>query len=239
MLTLPDNISPNILGRWFDPENKEDKDKSSNEMSSGFFLLRKAITKILLESVRDEDKKEISPNHQDKAVRLACYENTSPAELFQTSVFDKNFKYPSWQYLREYPPDDSQKKFVSACEKYFALDKNDFIDSLIYNLSFWERKQERELLHNLSWNLAEDKHSSMDVPNSYRRRESYMLNKYPQFFNDDDFSDVPEELSWDDKIEKINEQLIARIEMIEKKQLSSSWMWLIIFLLILILLTKH
>ena len=66
-----------------------------------------------------------------------------------------------------------------------------------------------------------------------------MLNKYPQFFNDDDFSDVPEELSWDDKIEKINEQLIARIEMIEKKQLSSSWMWLIIFLLILILLTKH
>ena len=43
----------------------------------------------------------------------------------------------------------------------------------------------------------------------------------------------------DNKIEKINEQLIARIEMIEKKQLSSSWMWLIIFLLILILLTKH
>ena len=58
-------------------------------------------------------------------------------------------------------------------------------------------------------------------------------------FVDDDFADVPEELSQDNKIEKINEQLIARIEMIEKKQLSSSWMWLIIFLLILILLTKH
>ena len=66
-----------------------------------------------------------------------------------------------------------------------------------------------------------------------------MLNKYPQFFNDDDFADVPEELSQDYKIEKINEQLIARIEMIEKKQLSSRWMWLIMFLLILILLTKH
>ena len=58
-------------------------------------------------------------------------------------------------------------------------------------------------------------------------------------FVDDDFADVPEELSQDNKIEKINEQLIARIEMIEKKQLSSRWMWLIIFLLILILLTKH
>ena len=59
------------------------------------------------------------------------------------------------------------------------------------------------------------------------------------FFVDDDFADVPEELSQDNKIEKINEQLIARIEMIEKKQLSSRWMWLIMFLLILILLTKH
>ena len=39
--------------------------------------------------------------------------------------------------------------------------------------------------------------------------------------------------------ENIIQQLIARVEMIEKKQLSSSWMWLIIFLLILILLTKH
>ena len=58
-------------------------------------------------------------------------------------------------------------------------------------------------------------------------------------FVDDDFADVPEELSQDNKIEKINEQLIARIELIEKKQLSSRWMWLIIFLLILILLTKH
>ncbi|SVB64416.1 uncharacterized protein METZ01_LOCUS217270, partial [marine metagenome] len=58
-------------------------------------------------------------------------------------------------------------------------------------------------------------------------------------FVDDDFADVPEELSQDNKIEKINEQLIARIEMIEKKQLSSRWMWLIMFLLILILLTKH
>ena len=58
-------------------------------------------------------------------------------------------------------------------------------------------------------------------------------------FVDDDFADVPEELSQDNKIEKINEQLKARIEMIEKKQLSSRWMWLIMFLLILILLTKH
>ena len=58
-------------------------------------------------------------------------------------------------------------------------------------------------------------------------------------FVDDDFADVPEELSQDNKIEKINEHLIARIEMIEKKQLSSRWMWLIMFLLILILLTKH
>ena len=58
-------------------------------------------------------------------------------------------------------------------------------------------------------------------------------------FVDDDFADVPEELSQDNKIEKINEQLIARIEMIEKKQLSSRWKWLIMFLLILILLTKH
>ena len=39
--------------------------------------------------------------------------------------------------------------------------------------------------------------------------------------------------------ENIIQQLIARVEMIEKKQLSSSWMWLIMFLLILILLTKH
>jgi len=37
--------------------------------------------------------------------------------------------------------------------------------------------------------------------------------------------------------ENIIQQLIARVEMIEKKQLSSSWMWLIMFLLILILLT--
>ena len=58
-------------------------------------------------------------------------------------------------------------------------------------------------------------------------------------FVDDNFADVPEELSQDNKIEKINEHLIARIEMIEKKQLSSRWMWLIMFLLILILLTKH
>ena len=39
--------------------------------------------------------------------------------------------------------------------------------------------------------------------------------------------------------ENIIQQLIARVEMIEKKQLSSRWMWLIMFLLILILLTKH
>ena len=39
--------------------------------------------------------------------------------------------------------------------------------------------------------------------------------------------------------ENIIQQLIARVEMIEKKQLSSSWMWLIMFLLILILLAKH
>ena len=39
--------------------------------------------------------------------------------------------------------------------------------------------------------------------------------------------------------ENITQQLIARVEMIEKKRLSSSWMWLIMFLLILILLTKH
>ena len=38
--------------------------------------------------------------------------------------------------------------------------------------------------------------------------------------------------------ENIIQQLIARVEMIEKKQLSSSWMWLIMFLLILILLTN-
>jgi hypothetical protein len=296
MSHLPDKISANILSRWFDPETKEDADEPSDEMLGGFFWLRKTIAKILLKSHRAEDKKEISPNHQDKAVRLAYYENTSPSELFQTNVFDKNFTYPSWEYRKQYDQDDNQKKFVSACEKYFALDKNDFIDSLIGNLSFWKRNQERALLQDLSWNLAEDEYSSMMVPNNYNARESYMLSKYPQFFNDDDFADVPEELSMDNKIEKINEQLkkidsrlenlsfeeivgeqrdyiknlldetneqlenvrinvenrikensgenliqrlINRIEMIEKKQLSSGWMWLIIFLLILILLTKH
>jgi len=295
-ITLPyvsDDISLNVIDRWFNPETEDDKGELSDMEKDTFFFLRTEIAKVFLKS-HGNHREKISPNHQDKAIRLAYYENTKPTEFFDWGIANKDFEYPSFESLDECDLNETQEKVVSTCKKYFELDKEDFVDSLIDNLSFWKRKQERELLRDLSWNLP-TKDSYMDHPNHYRAQESYLLSKHPHFFYDDEFANLPEKILQNNKIEKINEKLeqiysrqeipfkeiqdeqrnqikkildetnqqledvsrdlksqikeisdksiithlIDRIKIIEKKSLSTAWMWLIIFLLILILLTKH
>jgi len=291
---FPDDLSLNVIDRWFNPETEDAKGELSDEEKDVFFFLRRDIAKVFLKSAYGEKREKISPNHQDKAIRLAYYGNTKPTEFFGYEIANKDFEYPSFEYLDEYDLNETQEKVVSTCKKYFALDKEDFVDSLIDNLSFWKRKQERELLSDLSWNLP-SKDPYMDHPNHYRSQERYLLSKHPHFFYDDEFANLPEKILQNNKIEKINEKLeqiysrqeipfkeiqdeqrnqikkildetnqqlenvsrdlksqikeisdksiithlIDRIKIIEKKSLSTAWMWLIIFLLILILLTKH
>ncbi len=289
----PNDISLNVKDRWFNPEKKDDQDEASDLVLDSFHYLRKEIAKTFFRHSSSEDTKEISPNHQDQAIREVYYENITPGELFGGGIYKKDFSYPSFEYLDEYDQDAIQEKVVSTCKKYYSLDKDDFLTCLTFNLNFWKRKQERGLLRDLSWHLP-NKDGNMDAPNLYNGRERIMLREYPHFFVDDDFADIPEELSLKNEISKINEkleqiyshqeiqfkeveeieeeaknqvkkildvtnqqlekvsrdlneisekniiqQLIDRIETIERKQLSTAWMWLIIILLILILLTKH
>jgi hypothetical protein len=207
-------IKPSVLNRWWDEEKgqgknltDQKKDKDAECYDDNYFYLRKEIAKILLTS-----HDELSPAHQDQAVRLAYYETTPPSKMFGYGIFEESFNYPGFKSSNKNNLNETQKKVVSVCENFFAQDKNKFIKSLIGNLSFWEREKERDLLNSLSWNLAEDKSSMMDVPNTYRMYEEDFRKKYPKFFMDDDFAEIPEEMALNHKIVKINE----RLEKIEK-----------------------
>jgi len=183
---------------------------------SGSFWLRHALAIRLLRDGHGKTSESITPDHDDKAIRLAYFSACRPHEMFGYFVDEKNFEYPNFKYHKDHDEylNVDQRKIIDTCNKYFDRDKNDFVEHVIRNENFWRRRQEREFLHTLSWDLAEDPHSSMDVPNTLRAYEARLIKEKPQLFKDDEFVDTTQDASVDDllrtvieDIGKINEKL--------------------------------
>ena len=201
LLYAPD-FEVDLIERWKDPEPTEDGDRSY------FPDLREQITRYLIvRNHRSEVKEKYSIDHTDSAVRKGFYSSLPPYELFKGISRSRDFCYPSFRYLEDANLNESQQQFVDFCKKCFERDKNDFVESLIWNENFWETKEDRDFLSDIAWGLADDQHSSMDVPNLYNAREQYHVEHNPLFFKDDELVDVPYEDTIDGKLSNLQEEL--------------------------------
>ena len=187
---VPDEISPALLDRW---RLEEGEEKDNETPTSSIFWFRYEFARLLFENHRSEDKKTITLEHPDRAVRLAVYTKIRPGDLFGWETQTEEFHYPSFKYDDEDDLTLPQKTVVEICKKYFQKDGNDFIEHLIRNESFWRRKEERELLNTLAWHLAEDKHSDMMTPNLLRVREKDMFETHPEYFKDEEIRVIERE----------------------------------------------
>ncbi|MGH6662995.1 MAG: hypothetical protein ACREB6_15765, partial [Rhodospirillales bacterium] len=232
---IPKELTTETINRWNiekpieeetltdnddDVENDESEERSKKRafdpQLSGSFWLRHALAIRLLKDGHGKTAESITPDHKDKAIRLAYFSACRPHEMFGYFVEEKNFEYPNFKYHKEHDEylNEDQRKVIAICNRFFDRDKNDFVEKVIRNEIFWRRRQEREFLHTLAWDLAEDPHSSMDVPNTLRAYEARLIKEKPQLFKDDEFVDTTQDASVEDllrtvieHIEKINEKL--------------------------------
>ena len=216
-LSFVPDFEIDLIERWKDPEPTEDGERFY------FLYLREQITRYLIvHNHRSEVKEKYSIDHADPAVRKGFYSSLSPDELFNGISRSRNFYYsstnsfrPSFlEFSRRYRDDadlSEQQQFVDFCKKCFERDKNDFVESLIWNENFWKTKEDREFLSDIAWSLADDPHSSMDVPNLYNARDQYHVEHNPSFFKDDELVDVPYEDTIDGKLSNLQEELTRMI----------------------------
>jgi hypothetical protein len=198
---VPD-FEENILERWTDVEGEKASDLHS------FPYLREEIThRLIMKSHKDSIRNLATINHKDKAVRLGFYSSVNPSDLFNNVIYKRDFSYPNFNYLESDELTTDQKVVVKICKKCFKKDGNDFVDRLLRNNHFWETRQTRELLHDLSWNLAEDEHSDMDMPNIYRAIEQMQIKNSPSYFKDDEFVETPFAETTEGRIELISDQI--------------------------------
>lgn len=229
---VPDDITPQLLERWC----IEDQGEKEDPMSSFCFSLRIEVARLLFKSHKREKKEMVNPEHKDKAVRLAYYSSAEPRDIFNSNIDGKDFWYHPFSPRGDSEMSKTQKIIVDKCNVLFALDKNDFVEHLIGNINFWKRKEERNFLHDIAWNLAEDKYSSMMCPNTYNWTEERMLKEYPNFFKDEVTGEHVEDQSIDKKLDQIISRLDIIEESIRARQVGAFWKWSVIFLLIIILL---
>lgn len=147
------------------------------------------------------------------------YSSLPPHELFGDIPRARDFYYPSFSNLDEAYLNKPQKQFVDFCKKCFERDKNDFVESLIWNNHFWETKKDREFLKDISWNLAEDPQYDMLVPNLYNTREQYFILNNPAFFKDDESIEIPFENTVEGKLSKLQAELDKLRDGIESQSL--------------------
>jgi hypothetical protein len=190
-----------LIERWKDPEPTE------NGEHFYFHGLREQITRhLIVRNHRSEITEKYSIDHDDPAVRKGFYLSLKPYEVFDGIYWD-DFRYPSFKCLDSIKLSESQQQFVDLCKRYFDRDKNDFVESLIRNENFWKTKKDREFLRDIAWHLADDPHSSLDVPNLYNSGEKYHLEHNPSFFKDDELTDVPYEHTVDGKLSNLQKKL--------------------------------
>lgn len=199
---IPNELTGDLLTRW-QPGN-HDKDGAKRQFQ---YLREEIVSKLILRDHRPAAKDSLSISHDDKAVRMGLYKSLSPYDLFGSSVGQTGFSYPNARYWDTAELTDSQKEVVEVCKTCFARDHNEFIENLLWNTNFWERKEEREFLSNLCWSLADDPHSSMDMPNDFRAREQYYLKTRPDYFEDDEDADIPQEDTLEGRVERIADSI--------------------------------
>lgn len=213
-LSFVPDFEIDLIERWKDPEPTDDGERFY------FPYLREQITRYLIaHNHRSEVKEKYSIEHDDSAVRKGFYTSLQPYELFKGISRTRDFYYPSFRYLDDTELSESQQQLVDFCKRCFERDKNDFVESLIWNEHFWKTKEDREFLNDIAWNLADDPHSSMDVPNLYNAREQYHLEHNPSFFKDDEYVDAPYEDTVDGKLSKLQEELCKLHEEIKSQSL--------------------
>ena len=205
-----------------DEGEEQPRKRTFDPQLSGSFWLRHALAIRLLRDGHGETSESITPDHDDKAIRLAYFSACRPHEMFGYFVEEKNFEYPNFKYHKEHNEylNENQRKVIATCNKHFSRDKNDFVEHVIRNENFWRRRQEREFLHTLAWDLAEDPHSSMDVPNTLRAYEARLIKEKPQLFKDDEFVDTTQEASVDDLLRTVIEDIGKINEKLEDTQVS-------------------
>jgi len=227
---LPSEINFDMINRWRieKPEEKDDegsgtpKKRRFDPQLSNSFWLRQALAIRFLKDGDSASADAVTPDHEDKPVRLAYYSACKPEAIFDYFVREKDFEYPNFEYLKEHDEylNDGQRKIVEICKQRFDQDKNEFIEELIGNDNFWRRKQERELLETLAWDLADDPRSSMDLPNILRGLEARLKKEKPEYFKDDEFVDTTEEASVDDLLRTVIERMDKIDEKLEGTQTS-------------------
>jgi len=205
-----------LIERWKDPELTEHVENFS------FPYLREQITRYLIvRNHRSEVKEKYSLEHDDSAVRKGFYSSLQPYELFKDIARPLDFCYPSFRYLDDTELSESQQQLVDFCKRCFERDKNDFVESLIWNENFWKSKEDRGFLNDIAWSLADDPHSLMDVPNLKNARKQYHLEHNPSFFKDDEFVDAPYKDTVDGKLSKLQEELSKLQEHIKSQSLEA------------------
>lgn len=99
----------------------------------------------------------------------------------------------------------------------FDKDGKEFLDSAIYNDSFFTNEEIRNALKQACWD-APDEHSHMDYPNYFNSREEYLSGKHPEWFKDSWTGELPfEEIeNADERREKRLEYLNAQVAELHK-----------------------
>lgn len=231
---IPEELTAETINRWNIEKPTEEETLTDNDddvaaaeseerpkkrtfdpQLSASFWLRHALAIRLLRDGHGKTSESITPDHDDKAIRLAYFSACRPHKMFGYFVEEKNFEYPNFKYHKEHDEylNEDQRKVIAVCNKYFSRDKNDFVENVIRNENFWRRRQEREFLLTLAWDLAEDPHSSMIVPNILRAYEARLIKEKPQLFKDDEFVDTTQNASVDDLLRTV----IGDIGMINEK----------------------
>jgi len=200
-----DEITLDLLERW-----DIDGDVSDPKYAPSFWV-RFEIAKLLFNS-RDESKKlVISPEHKDKAVRLAYYNSVKPEEMFNVELRFNRFSYARFKHIEEYEVTKEQQLVIDKCIELYKLDGNDFIKYLIENKNFWHWEEDRDFLNDIACNLSKND-SGMMLPNICNWMEERMHKKHPEYFRDLDGSDS----EFDEAIEDCIAKISYRIEATEK-----------------------
>ena len=99
----------------------------------------------------------------------------------------------------------------------FDKDGIEFLDSAIYNDSFFTSEETRSALKQACWN-APDEYSTMDYPNYFNSRIEFLSDKHPEWFKDSWSGDLPfdEIKDADERREKRLKHLNSQVDELHK-----------------------
>jgi hypothetical protein len=192
-----------LLERWQSPAIVE------NGFLDYFEWLRKEIVSKILNGPGRLRSETLNLEHPDPAVRQGLYASLWVSEIFKISRGD-SFEYPAFRSLNEdwYELNAEQQAVVDVCNSCFEKDNNAFIQSLMQNKYFWMESRERTFLNRLCWDLAEDPHSDMDMPNEYRSFEIFYQRENPEWFADENYvPEFSEDVTMEDRIDQIRKEI--------------------------------